>query len=89
MITHEEARNMALDMLPKKIGSISSRNKVNKYFELDGYFKQQEAQSKRLAKVEELLELYKQYYNKIPIGKSMYKVELEIERLEKELEEIK
>ena len=43
----------------------------------------------RAKKVEELLGLYKQYYNKIPIGKSMYKVELEIERLEEELEELK
>lgn len=30
-------------------------------------------------KEHELLGLYKQYYNKIPIEKSMYKVELEIE----------
>lgn len=35
----------------------------------------------------ELLGLYRQYYNKIPIGTSMYKVEQQIEKLEKELEE--
>ena len=40
----------------------------------------------RAKKVEELLKLYRQYYNRIPIGTSMYKVELEIARLEKELE---
>ena len=40
-------------------------------------------------KKDELLELYKQYYNKIPIGTSMYKVELEIARLERELKELK
>ena len=42
-----------------------------------------------LRKKDELLGLYKQYYNKISIGKSMYKVELEIERLEKEIKEMK
>ena len=41
----------------------------------------------RVNKKDELLWLYRQYYNKIPIGKSMYKVELEITRLEKELKE--
>lgn len=40
-------------------------------------------------KKDELLELYKQYYNKIPIGTSMYKVELEIARLERELKKLK
>ena len=38
-------------------------------------------------KEHELLGLYIQYYNKIPIGTSMYKVELEIEKLEKEIED--
>ncbi len=41
----------------------------------------------RVNKKDELLGLYRQYYNKIPIGTSMYKVELEIARLEKELKE--
>lgn len=49
---------------------------------LSNYISQQE-------KVSKLLGLYKQYYNKIPIGTSMYKLEQQIEKLEKELREMK
>jgi len=57
MITHEEARKIAQDMLPKQVGSISSRNKVRNYFQLDLYFKQQEKKEERAKKVEELWQL--------------------------------
>lgn len=83
MITHEEARKIALDMLPKQIGSISSRNKVNKYFELENYFKQQETQSKRLEKVEELLGLYRECNKE---GVFWLDIQQRIAKLEKELE---
>ena len=54
LITHDEARTIAQDMLPKQVGSISSRNKVNKYFELDLYFKQQEQRDRDIARYFEL-----------------------------------
>lgn len=47
--------------------------------------KEREEATQTIEKVFKLLELYKQYYNKIPIGTSMYKVELEIKELEEEL----
>jgi hypothetical protein len=63
MITHGEAREIALAMLPKQVGSISSRNKVRNYFQLDLYFKQQELKELRAKKVEELLGLYQKRFS--------------------------
>lgn len=65
---------------------ISDKSKEESSIEYYNMFKETK---RKLKKVEELLGLYKQYYNRIPIGTSMYKVELEIARLEKELEELK
>jgi len=62
MITHEEARKIAQDMLPKQVGSISSRNKVKNYFQLDLYFKQQQAKDKVH---EELVRDVKRYFELI------------------------
>ena len=59
MITHEEAREIALAMLPKQVGSISSRNKVRNYFQLDLYFKQQQTKDKEH---EELKRDVKRYF---------------------------
>ena len=62
MITHGEAREIALAMLPKQVGSISSRNKVRNYFQLDLYFKQQEvkdqAHEELVRDVKRFIELY-------------------------------
>jgi len=116
-ITHEEARKLAFGMLPKQIGSPSSERKVKKYFELDKYFKQQEAQSKeleeykisdkskeessieyynlykdtkrRLAKVEELLRLYRSVYGVVQSWDTMPHIHAQIKQKEKELEELK
>jgi hypothetical protein len=89
MITHEEARKIAQDMLPKQVGSISSRNKVRNYFQLDLYFKQQELKELRATKEHELLELY-QKRDKYSGYKATYEdISQQIKLKEKELEEMK
>lgn len=59
MITHEEARQYAFGILPQQIGSKSSRRKLDNYFKLDLYFRQQKKKDERAKKVEELLDLYR------------------------------
>ena len=89
MITHEEAREIALAMLPKQVGSKSSQNKVRNYFQLDLYFKQQELKELRATKEHELLELYKLRDNYQSHTSEYQKIQKGIKVLEKELEELK
>lgn len=97
MITHEEARKIAQDMLPKQVGSISSRNKVRNYFQLDLYFKQQELKELRATKEHELLGLYqakddvieKYTKNSFAYFSELERLSYEIKAKEKELEELK